>query len=132
MGEIKYLLRKLKYKIKLFFQSVYNLVYYFKPIWQDRQFDYIYLDNILYFKLKAVYEYNNKHFNKNYNTYNKLTMIKTNDYYSLKSLDICLLILERKRSNFYYSKFENGQRIESRDNKWLYAIIGKYSLTWWD
>lgn len=44
-------------KIRNFFESIGNVVKWFPVIWKDRDFDYGYLEEILRFKLKNMYEF---------------------------------------------------------------------------
>jgi hypothetical protein len=58
------LLKRYMYKIKCFFRSIRNLARWFKTIWQDNDWDYYYINQLLITKLThmIVYFENNGHF----------------------------------------------------------------------
>jgi len=125
---IKNYFKNIKYSIK-------NLYKWFFIIWNDRDWDHIYIEIILHKKLV--------------NTYNFLLSkdAVTNwqvpeQAKSLRALKLCIVILERRNNNFYlnnlYSsdltqdEFESIQKIEIRDGQLLGKLLGKYLSYWWD
>lgn len=132
-------------KIVRFIESVKNLYRWFPIIWKDRQWDHSYMEEILEFKLNLMY----KRFSNPNCTY--VSWSTKNTKRALKALKICLIIFERRQNNFYLDlwvgerdifkmEFDNEaceqlkvcDKIEERDWKLLYKLIGEYGLYWWD
>lgn len=85
----------IQYPIKSFIQSIKNIIYYFPIIWKDRDWDYIFIYEILKSKLKkhAQYTYSNNQFvnseahaDKMWLCY-KLIDIQQNQFYSEEYFD---------------------------------------------
>lgn len=117
-----------------FIKGIKNLWFWIPIIWGDRDWDHAYIENILYHKLV--------------NTYNFLISddavsnwdVPEQDK-AIRSLRICITILERRRQNFYVDLCANvyeehivklSFEIEQRDEKLLGQLIGKYLSHWWD
>ena len=121
------------HRIRNLIDSISNLIYYFKVIWNDRNWDQAYLEYLLLAKLKRIY-----------NRYSK------NDYFDkqdkiVQQLKICIECIERADSGFYWNTINynnNNKNIihhncyaDTRDNEIIstcYKIIEKYSAYWWD
>jgi hypothetical protein len=83
--------RTLRQKIRRFRKGVSNLRYYFKVIWKDEDFDYMYIENILLKKYKRMYEHMNSDF--------CMKSVDQDEYN--QSLRICINILQRRKDNWY-------------------------------
>lgn len=82
-------MKKLKYLYKDLIHGITNLIIYFNVIWSDRQWDHSYIEKIWLAKYKRVY--------KRLTTVNRFV---DSDEYN-KALNIVILILERRRSDYY-------------------------------
>lgn len=122
--------------INSFIQGIKNLIHWFPIIWKDRDYDHAYIEVMLEHKLKAMY----KRFSDKNATY--VNWESEHAAKALKALNICVIILERRREEFYilnlYDKYfdaDNVQQvaaIEDRDWKLLHTLMEKYMLWWWD
>jgi len=147
------------WRIKQFFRNIHNLIYYFKVIWNDRDWDHSYIEYILLAKYKKQY--------KRLVRLNKFVDSKTTN----KALKICIDILQRRKDSWYndtyfylmhndviwdpvvgendlvqiseswnisndmelYNKKSNEARlVEERDWKLYCNIVEKYYNNWWD
>lgn len=121
-------------------RGVGNLVYYFKVIWKQRDFDHGYIEELWLAKFKRQY----KHYLSD----------KVVGYVGMKKdvqgLKICIDILERRRSDWYTNQwYDNPKRedpsqdvrselltltfnTEARDWKIFCDILNKYFPKWWD
>jgi hypothetical protein len=125
---IKNYFKNIKYSIK-------NLYKWFFIIWNDRDWDHIYIEIILHKKLV--------------NTYNFFTSEQAvtewtvpEQQKSLKALRICINILDRRLNDFYLEYIpsyvfdsdlaELCDKIEKRDEQLLGKLLGKYLSYWWD
>jgi len=106
-------------KLELFIDSMSNLIYYFKVIWGDRQWDYMYIENILLKKYKRMYK----------SFYRNDTHENTKKY--AQALRICIMILHR-REQCWYMEVPYDSAVEDRDWKIYCRIIEKYHEKWWD
>ena len=123
-------------KIRYFKNSIKNLIKWFPIIWNDRDWDSVYIEEMLLFKLNNMY----KRFSNPDATY-----VDWNSKYAkpaLKALKICVIILERRQDNYYTDYWWNrGQedrdlmissQLEQRDWKLFCRLMEKYSDYWWD
>lgn len=119
----------IKCKIIHFFEGIANLIYYFRVIWRDRDYDYLYVHSILLRKFEKMLDF----YNRNGNNYQK----EIN-----RPIRLCLVILKRNDDDFYYNTI-NGLQLapdgylkaemsELRDMKIFYNIIKKYHQYWWE
>ena len=121
------------WRIRYIITSISNLFYYFKVVWNDRDWDHAYIDYLLETKLKKVLK-----------RYQKKNYFVGQDKV-IQQLRICLEILKRSRESFYIktwklsdlknkynNKVINADRCEERDIRNLFKIMEKYYQTWWD
>lgn len=128
------LLTNIKGKYYSFTTGIKNLWKWFPVIWVDRDWDHAYIENILYHKLVNMYNFLiSEDAVTNWD-------VPEQDK-ALRSLRICITILERRRENFYIELCNNiyeehivklSYEIENRDEKLLGQLIGKYLSYWWD
>ena len=122
--------------INEFIQGIKNIIYWFPIIWKDRDYDHAYIEYMMEHKFKAMY----KRFNDPNATY--VNWETDHAAKALKALKICLIILERRREEFYITNLYNIHfdadqvkdviDIEDRDWRILNRLIEKYMLYWWD
>jgi len=124
------------WRIKIFITGIKNLIYYLPVIWKDRDWDFAYVNDILEVKLKKVYK-----------RYSTKEYFENQDKNTNKPLRICLELLKREHNRFYWktsnydkrsysedSKFKycNADNCEYRNKEWLFDILKKYYVYWWD
>lgn len=111
-------------------KGLFNLYYYFSVIWEDRQWDHAYVEELLIVKYKRLYdclisaEY--------------LTPHNEEDY--IKALRLCIIILERRKNSFYTEIWDSEDiellyktySIENRDWNWYCDMVKKYHNHWWN
>lgn len=112
------------WRIRKFIKGIKNLIYYFKVIWNDNDWDYSFITDLLYVKL-----------NKTYQRYNNKRYFVGQEDNTVKPLRICVEILNRSKNNFYWNT-DNWNDIvdncEERNRRILFAIMSKYLSYWWD
>lgn len=120
------------YRIRRFFESLTNLIYYFRVIWNDRDWDHIYIHYILLRKLE-----------KTLKRYSSHEYVVDQEKEMTKPLRICVEILKREENCFYLDT-DNGLICpdegitsycdvrEDETTRLLYRIIGEYVRYWWD
>lgn len=117
-------------------KQIKNLIRWFPIIWEDRDWDHGYVEEMLLFKLNNMY----KRFSDPDTTY-----VDWGTKYAkpaLKALKLCVQILERRRDNYYTEYWWNrGQTIEDlktsaqlekRDWRLFCMMMEKYFNYWWD
>lgn len=104
--------------------SLYNLFYYFKIIWSDRDWDYQYIEVLMYYKLKKVYKFRQSEDCIKYVGKEKCD----------QALQLCITILARRlHIDTYYSDCDiYFALVEDRDWKTYCNLIKKYQHSWWD
>lgn len=146
---IKFYYDVIKYKIIDFGVGIKNIITYIPLIWNDRDWDYSYLDMMIKFKLKRM----SKLLTKN----NRHTCTEQN----VKQINFCIKLLDRLEANDYthpdYEKvleerivvgvfdinklyteeefkvwMEWENHWKSRDRRLLYCVFNKYIEEWWD
>lgn len=127
-------MKTLYYNIKY---GIINLFLYFKIIWNDRQWDYAYLEELTLFKYKLMYK---RMCSKN----NIVDWSVYDQAKNRKALKICINILERRQSGFYYSLPYNAlgkntiisckqiTDLEQRDWNIYCKLIQQHQQSWWD
>lgn len=117
-----------------FIRGIQNIWRWLPVIWRDRDWDNYYIEVILHTKL--VYTYNfflSKHAVTNWDSLDQRK--------SLQALSICIIILERRKKDFYLNlcvdfdslkQAEAVQQCEKRDLIVLGKLLGKYLPYWWD
>jgi hypothetical protein len=126
----------MKHFLRDILQGTKNLIYWLPIIWKDRDWDHVYIERMLEHKLQRVY----KRFSDPNETYVDWESESSNK--ALKALHICLIILKRRREEWYitnlYEHHFNKEtvklviEIEDRDRHLLYTLMDKYSELWWD
>lgn len=95
---MKYWFRDLK-------TGISNLIYYFKVIWNDRQWDHVYLENLMLAKLERWYKRYSGNIQLPYEGVEK----------DLQAMRICINILKRRQSSWYtdvwHSKYAYKEEI---------------------
>jgi len=124
------------YRFKYVYNSIKNLIKWFPIIWNDRDWDHAYVEDILLFKLNNMY----KRFSDLNATY--VNWEAEHAKPALKALNICVQILERRRDNYYtdywWSRGQEGKdlmlsnQLEQRDWKLFCRLMEKYFDYWWD
>jgi len=118
------------WKIRKIAWGIRNLIYYFRVVWNDRDWDYAFIEILLMHKLQ-----------KTYKRYHSVKYMKNQGQFVTKPLRICVEILQRQDDGFYYMvdnwmDKHNGIGIpdlaEDRDRRVLCNIINKYLPYWWD
>ena len=114
-----------------FINGIKNLIYYFNVVWKDRDWDYSYIENILEAKLT-----------KTYKRYSSKDYFYEQDKDVVKPLRICIEILKRQRTAFYWdttnylehngSQYCNVDNCEVRNKEILFKILDKYLYYLWD
>jgi hypothetical protein len=130
--------RHYKIQIRSFFLQIItgikNLVKWTPTVWRDRDFDHAFLEYMMHKKMVNMYNF--------FISEDAVTDWDTAQVQkALKALKICITILERRNNSFYldlihdkmsYKEAEIVYGIETRDEKILGALIGKYISWWWD
>jgi len=126
----------LEQKIRYFGNSIKNLIKWFPIIWNDRDWDHGYVEDMLLFKLNNMYK---RFSNPDLTCVNwEVEHVKP----ALKALGLCVKILERRRNNWYTEYWSNrGQtheelylldQLEQRDWRIFCQLLDKYFAYWWD
>lgn len=123
-----------KYPVVTIILGIKNLWRWFPVIWWDRDWDNGYIETLLYRKLINTYNF--------FVSEDAVTNWDVPEQEkALRALRICIVILERKRTNFYVDICSNQYEehiirrsfeIEDRDQKILGKLLGKYLSHWWD
>lgn len=79
-------------RIRNIFRSLYNLFYYFKTIWNDRDWDHMYIEELHLKKFKKAYKFR---------TTSKYCMRCEGQEKYDQALRICINILERRQKDWY-------------------------------
>ena len=115
------------YKVKRFCGKVIKLVKWFKVLWHDEDWDYIYLMGILSFKLRSMRE----------NNFNRQPDIK-------RELRVCEILIDRfitkeySDEKLFFGKDDFPTRynreiyMKQQDLSYLFKIILRKLQTWWD
>ena len=118
---------KIRWIIKDFIVGINNLTYYFKTIWEDRDWDHEYIEKILYKKLQRV----QKRWEQG-----ELYVGANKD---LKDIIICNILLKNLTENDYLFKVcifnvykHYSWYLEQRDREYLFMILSKRLPYWWD
>ena len=125
--------------MKQFFKGIKNLISWFKVIYNDRDWDYAYMEIMLYKKLCGIHK-----------TLMQDEYIATSRKKSIQALLICIAILERRLNEWYMEVYHSSPNmdsddtllnyrsnllevmsIEKRDQQVLWKLIQKYSEYWW-
>lgn len=127
---------ELPQKVRYFINGVKNVIRWFPIIWQDRDWDHGYVEDMLLFKLNNMY----KRFSDP-----DATCVNWEAEHAkpaLKALKLCVQILERRRDNYYTEYWWNrGQttedlkistQLEVRDWRLFCKLMEKYFGYWWD
>jgi len=120
------------WKIRRFIESISNLVWYFRVVWNDHDWDHSYIHDILLRKLEKVLK-----------RYQNAQYVGDQEKDINKPLRICVEILRRDRDGFYlqtknaWKRKDEGYTSnfdlrESETTALLYRILGKYVMYWWD
>lgn len=111
--------------MKSFVYGIKNLIKWFSIIWNDKDFDYYYLLNILEFKLKNMEEFFNSDntFTVNAKKYAKQMMIVKNLIKRIKNENYCEL------NNYDYEK---NKYMVNQDLEYLGLMLRKHLKSWWD
>lgn len=119
------------YRLKSFIKGIKNLIKYFNVIWNDRDYDYEYIEDILMVKLNGV--------KKDLEIQEKYGWSVSKQ---LKSVNLCIAILKRRKDDFYYTLYTLDELcysnnynmifyLEKRDWGIFCNIWNKYFNTWW-
>jgi hypothetical protein len=127
----------MKQTIRSWIRGIKNLWRWLPIVWQDRDYDFYYIQKALHFKLKNTYYF--------FTSKDSVTNWDFEDQKkSLKALRICITILDRQLNDFYILElvpedgFDSADEakkviaVEQRDERILGALLGKYLTWWWD
>jgi hypothetical protein len=124
------------YRFKYAYRSIKNLIKWFPIIWNDRDWDHAYVEDMLLFKLNNMY----KRFSDPNATY--VDWETEHAKPALKALNLCIKILKRRRDNYYTDYWwDRGQtnedliisyQLEKRDWRLFCLMMEKYFNYWWD
>lgn len=122
--------------MKYFIEGIKNIIKWIPIIYHDRDYDHAYVEYILYFKLKNMYN----RFSDPTKTYVDWTTEDSSK--ALKALGICVKILERRKDDWYTNYWwDNGRtnedlpisdELEKRDWSVFCKLMNKYFFYWWD
>jgi hypothetical protein len=108
--------------------GIRNLVTYAPMIWGDRDWDFAYFLSLVELKLTRMAELMEKHGHH------------LNSEKDAKRMRLCVSLCKRLRKDDYlieptyfknrYTKIRIGQ--SRRDCEYLFSLIGKHGLGWWD
>jgi hypothetical protein len=123
-------------QIRYFINSIKNLIKWFPIIWRDRDWDSVYIEEMLLFKLNNMY----KRFSYPNSIYSNCESEHAKN--ALKALKLCIQILERRRKDWYTDYWYNrGQKnsdlywsdqLEQRDWRIFCRLLNQYFPYWWD
>lgn len=128
------MIKDIKYWFKRKREQVNQVLYYLPTIWNSYDWDFTYMEELLYLKLakfEEKFRYRVEPWQQIYNP----------DFYKgYKALRICLIILKRRKSGNYWYFQENIKnlnyteidKIKRRDWSILCDLLKKYEATWWD
>ena len=116
------------YRFRELYRSFYNLFYYFKVIWSDRDWDHAYMWYLQLDKFEKAYEYR---------TTSKYCCRCVGQEKHDQALRICIILLKRFISGHEEFYTQDGWQttihsIEERDWKIYCKLIENYQRTWWD
>ncbi len=120
------------WRIRQLIISIKNLIYYFKVVWSDRDWDYSFINYILLAKLKKMLE-----------RYESYEYVLDHEKDMTQPLRICVEILQREENDFYLQTINGLKRPdegyacysdvrEGETTRLLFRIMGKYLRYWWD
>lgn len=89
--------------MKRFFNKISNIISYFPILWNDKQWDYVYINNLLLFKLEKTKNHFDKRKHKEYWSFGKEQSEERQKAY--KALRICIEILKREKDDFYFNTY---------------------------
>lgn len=110
--------------------GIANLRYYFNIIWNDKDWDYMYINILLLAKLEKVLV-----------RYENIQYCEDQNKRIVQPIKICIELLKRERDDFHSdiwcnrrtnSALESYDKCSKRDRELLFKIIAKYSPMWWD
>ena len=109
-------------------QGLKSLVFWLPVIWKDRHWDHTFIFIMLRHKLKAMRALWIR--NKRHVGWEK----------DVRRMSVCIFLLDRLiEENYFQMKDINGKEggmnsvlIHKSDVEYLYHVMGKYVLTWWD
>ncbi len=123
-------MKYIKRKYRRFITGISNLIYYFKVIWKDEQWDFMFIDELHLAKYKRAYAH---YISDDNNT------CKTWEPYikSRQAFKICVDILERRCTDWYAGPisdkdFKLIDTLNERDWKIYCKLIQKHQQSWWD
>lgn len=86
-------MKQIKKKLRRLLVSISNLFYYFKVVWNDRQWDMAYIEYLLLAKYKRMYSHMTDPAS--------IVLVSVDQEEYNQALRICINILERRRKDFY-------------------------------
>lgn len=115
-------------KLRELKRSLYNLYYYFRVIWNDRDWDHAYMWQLQLKKFEKAYKYR---------TTSRYCMRSIGQEKVEQALRICIIILGRLNSDWYInlSNYDiNDNHLVLQDRDWIIynKLIIKYQRQFWD
>lgn len=129
---MKKVIIKIQGRLRELRRSLYNLLYYFKVIWDDRDWDYVYMEDLTLAKFRKAYKFR---------TTSEWYMASVGDEKDNQALRICINILERRTGNWYVELWSKDSlkynalvtdALEERDWRNYCRIVEKWQRHWWD
>jgi len=121
----------MKNKIRSIYYGIQNVVRWIPVIWDDQDWDWIFLARILEYKLRRM-------------SYHELTYgHHTTSKRDAKQQLICANLLARLVKDDYYENaelrfgnstiaYKHGDSTARNDQRYLGLLLGKYLRNWWD
>jgi hypothetical protein len=108
--------------------GIKNLIKYFNVIFNDRNYDNLFLEIMMHKKMSLMLEH-----------LTNFSFESKQQAQAIKALQICIAILDRRIHCKYYTLWSRGERhldkihnIEKRDWRIFCQLLEKYSDWWWD
>lgn len=143
---------RLKQSFSNFVCGIHNLIKWLPVIWHDRDWDYCYLYNILYFKLKNMEQLHEEYSDLFVNSKKKIRQLKIaknlakrlfeENYISNvimgreERYDLALKKFLRNDKNstdlkWFERCYEHADYMEEQDREYLFNLIKKHICDWW-
>lgn len=113
-------------------EGIKNLIKWFPVIWKDREFDYRYLYEVMYFKLRDM----EKFFNSD-DTFSEDAKVYAGEI--KECADLLLTIKNEETSDKYWNEeigfnlpIEDLDKIEQEEIDRFFALMAKRICWWWD
>ena len=127
-NKFKQLKRRLYYRYSNIKEGISNLVKWAPIVWRDRDWDHHYFFETVKFKLEKMEKF--------FNSKNCISVGCEDD---AKKTRKCIILVDRIMKDDYYENAEgvkewviHGDYMKRQDVEYLFHLLNKYILTWWD